>query len=453
MKDKGRSMEQEINKVLVHHDAMLKEIQEKRKQASQFDTSVAEKILKSRGYDLPQRKDSVAPLNKRRVVVVRPWNEILEEADKFVVGECEIESIFTEEELQQNKEAVRLMNEEFDQIHHLDKVDVAIGALAGMVGAAVDILMVGIPEKTPEGLKAGPLSNYIRDYFDRKFPEEEMQKLANSKESKVPFDAQDNRHTTIRVEGLSAYYHRLLQLGHDPVLGFVFGVADILTGRMTTIDKTGKVVSQVMENYADRKETEIFKALAKQIAHFKSDVMTSMGLPAPFMSMFNLLQFGDIGEYDQTIAEIVQGMYYEGYDFIHFCSMSIPTMLVEVIVRMGYAFKRINEGHAIKDSIPASLNREKHPKLATMLFLGHSTATAVNAGKVTFTENPMAINYAQWIAFTKYSYSQLKWAVMEKPAMRDAYVTGKIYEEMNVVFAEVDNTFEEYTRDKIVIYS
>jgi len=453
MKDKSRGMEQEINKVLVHHSVMLKEIQEKRKQASQFDTSAAEKILKSRGYDLPPRKDSVAPLNKRRVVVVRPWNEILEEADKFVVGECEIESIFTEEELQQNKEAIRLMNEEFNQIHHLDKVDVAIGALAGMVGAAVDILMVGIPEKTPEGLKAGPLSNYIRDYFDRKFPEEEMQKLANSKESKVPFDAQDNRHTTIRVEGLSAYYHRLLQLGHDPVLGFVFGVADILTGRMTTIDKTGKVVSQVMENYADRKETESFRALAKQIAHFKSDVTTSMGLPAPFMSMFNLLQFGNIGEYDQTIAEIVQGMYYEGYDFIHFCSMSVPAMLVEVIVRIGYAFKRINEGHTIKDSIPVALNREKHPKLATMLFLGHSAATAVNAGKVAFTENPMAINYAQWIAFTKYSYFQLKWAIIERPAMKDAYVTGKIYEELKEVFDEVDNTFEEYTRDKIVIYS
>ena len=453
MKNKSRSTEQEINKVIVHHDAMLKEIQEKRNNASQFDTSAAEKILKSRGYDLPSSKETLAPLNKRRVVVVRPWNEILEEADNFVVGDCEIESIFTEEELQQNKEVVRLMNAEFNQIHHLDKVDVAIGALAGMVGAAVDILMVGIPEKTPEGLKAGPLSNYIRDYFERKFPEEEMQKLANSKESKVPFDAQDNRHTTIRVEGLSAYYHRLLQLGHDPVLGFIFGVADILTGRMTTIDKTGNVVSQVMENYAGRKETEIFKALAKQIAHFKSDITTSMGLPAPFMSLFNLLQFGNIGEYDQTIAEIVQGMYYEGYDFIHFCSMSIPTMLVEVIVRMGYAFKRISDGHAIKDSIPASLNREKYPKLVTMLFLGHSAATAVNAGKVAFTENPMAINYPQWIAFTKYSYSQLKWAVMEKPTIRDAYVTGKIYEEMNAVFAEVDNTFEEYTRDKIVIYS
>ena len=453
MKSRGENTEQEINKVIIHHDMMLKEIQNQRENAPKFDASVAEEILRSRGYDLPQKKRTTVSLAKRRAVVICPWNEVFAEADRFVSGECDIKSIFTEEELQQNTEAIHLMNIEFNQIHRRDKVDVAIGALAGMVGSAVDTLMVEIPQKTSEGLKAGPLSNYIRDYFDRKFPEEEMQKLANSKESKVPFDAQDNRHTTIRVEGLSAYYHSLLQLGHDPVLGFVFGVADILTGRMTTIDKNGKVVSQVMENYAERKETEIFKALAKQIAHFKSDVTTSMGLPVPLMSLFNLLQFGNIGEYDQTIAEIVQGMYYEGYDFIHFCSMSIPTMLVEVIVRMGYAFKRISEGYSIKDSIPVSLNREKHPKLATMLFLGHSAATAVNAGKVTFSENPMAINYPQWIAFTKYSYSQLKWAVMEKPSMREAYVSGKIYEEMQKVFDEVENTFEEYTRDKIVIYS
>lgn len=85
-----------------------------------------------------------------------------------------------------------------------------------------------------------------------------MEKLANSKVSKVPYDAQDNRNTTIHVEGLSAYYHRLLSLGHDPLLGLVIGIADILTGRMTTIDKTGKIVSQIMENYADRKGSDVF---------------------------------------------------------------------------------------------------------------------------------------------------------------------------------------------------
>ena len=280
-----------------------------------------------------------------------------------------------------------------------------------------------------------------------------MQKLANSRKSKVPFDAQDNRNTKIHVEGLSAYYHRLCQLGHDPILGFIFGVIDILTGRMTTIDKKGKMVSQVMNNYADRKEINIFKALAKQIAHLKSDITTSMGLPTPFMSLFDMLQFGSVGDEEQKIAEIVQGMYYEGYDFIHFCSMTIPAMIVEVIVRMGYAFKRIKEGYSIKESIPVSLNREKHPKLATMLFLGHSAAAAVNAGKVIFSKNPMAINYPQWIAFTKYSYSQLKWALMEKPSLREAYVDGKIYGELQDVYDEIDAIFKKCTKDKIVIYN
>jgi hypothetical protein len=279
-----------------------------------------------------------------------------------------------------------------------------------------------------------------------------MQKLANSKASKVPYDAQDNRNTTIYVEGLSAYYHRLLQLGHDPLLGFVFGVADILNGRMTTIDKAGNIVSQVMENYADRKEANIFAALIKQIAHFKSDITTSMGLPAPLMGLFNLFQFGSIGEEEQTIAEIVQGMYYEGYDFIHFCSMSIPAMLVEVIVRAGYAIKRIKEGHSVRDSIPISLNREKHPKLATMLFIGHSTATAVNAGKVYFTQNPVAINYPEWLAFAKYSYSQLKWVIIEKPALRDAYVRGKINEELTTVLAEAEATFDRFSEEHIVVF-
>lgn len=197
-----------------------------------------------------------------------------------------------------------------------------------------------------------------------------------------------------------------------------------MTGKMTTIDKTGKVVFQSMDNYKDRVEPNLFKALAKELTHLKSDVTTSMGLPAPLMSLFNLLQFGSIGEEEQTIAEIVQGMYYEGYDFIQFCASSIPVMIMEVIVRLCYAIKRIKEGHSIKESIPFSLNREKHPKLATMLFIAHSAATAINAGKVYFTKNPVAINYPQWIAFAKYSYSQLKWCIINKPNAREKYIEG-----------------------------
>ena len=385
-------------------------------------------------------------------MVVPSWEDLCIEAEQIVGSGHALESIFTEDELQRNSQEIRMLNAEYNQIHHLDKYDVTISAAAGMLGAAVDILLVGIPQKTSEGLKGAPLSNYVRDWFDKKFPEEEMKKLANSKVSKVPYDAQDNRNTTIHVEGLSAYYHRLLSLGHNPLLGLIFGVADILNGKMTTIDKEGKIVSQIMENYADRKETDVFVAIAKQIIHFKSDIITSMGLPDPMMGLFNLLQFGELGEYDQTIAEIVQGMYYEGYDFIHFCTLSIPVMIVEVVTRIGYAFKRLKEGRSVKESIPFSLNREKHPKLATMLFIGHSAATAVNAGKVYFTQNPMAINYPQWITFAKYSYKQLKWMLIEKPNAKEAYVHGVLNEHLTEVLEDVNDTFDKMSADYIVIF-
>ena len=121
-------------------------------------------------------------------------------------------------------------------------------------------------------------------------------------------------------------------------------------------------------------------------------------------------------------------MYYEGYDFIHFCSMSIPVMLTEVIVRLSYCFKRMKDGYSLKDSLPYSLNREKCPKLATMLFLSHSFATLINTGKVYFSKNPMAINYPQWLAFGKYAFQQAKWLLYEKPELRDKYVMNKLFE-------------------------
>lgn len=457
-KYKYTNAEQRFNNILNYQSKELDQIAQKVKQLDiplvEQQIAEAEDILRTLGYskDIERAKNVRTPV-AQHTLIVPSWEELCSEAEAAVGNNCSLEALFTPEELQSNEVAIRQLNQEFNELHKLDSIDVTISAVAGLVGAAVEILMIGIPQKGTSGLEAGLLSNYIRARFDKVFPANEMEKLANSKVSKVPFDAQDNRHTTEYINGLSAYYHRLLTLGHDPLLGFVVGVFDILTGRMTTIDKTGKIVSQVMENYADRKEHNIFAALAKQIIHLKSDITTSMGLPAPLMGLFNLIQFGSIGEEDQTIAEIVQGMYYEGYDFIHFCSLSIPVMLVEVIVRVGYALKRIKEGHSIKDSIPFSLNRNKNPKLSTMLFVGHSAATAVNAGKVCFTKNPMYINFPQWIAFAKYSYKQLKWCILEKSELRDEYVRGKLDTELKNVYQSIDNYFEEFSKTYSVIMS
>ena len=46
----------------------------------------------------------------------------------------------------------------------------------------------------------------------------------------------------------------------------------------------------------------------------------------------------------------------------------------------------------------------------------------------------------------------MKWVLIEKPELRDAYVSDKINEELKEVYDEVNRTFDEFAKDKIVIY-
>ena len=83
---------------------------------------------------------------------------------------------------------------------------------------------------------------------------------------------------------------------------------------------------------------------------------------------------------------------------------------------------------------------------------GVLTTKRQSARKVFFKKNPMAINYPQWIAFAKYSYSQLKWALLQKPELCDKYVSGRIYEKLEEIMLSVDQTFEDFSKDYIVVF-
>lgn len=312
---------------------------------------------------------------------------------------------------------------DFNQIHNLDRIDYGICVAAGMTAGAFDALYIGIPQSSKEGVRGGWLDEMVRRWFDKKFPKEEMEKLSRCKTAKVPYDAQDNRNLYDEpnepVDGLSAYYHRLLSLGHDPFLGFFVGIYDIMRGTMTTISKAGVLQSQEMPMYVKQMTTDILEAIKKQWLHMKTDVNTSMGLPVPLMALFNTLQFGEIGKEKLTVAEIVQGMYYQGYDFQHFCAMSIPTMLLEIIVRAAWWIR-------MKKAVPVFSSRQRTPKLDTMLCFSHTIFCGINVTKVVITENPCAINYPEWCRFTKLLVREARWQLVDKSTARLSYVTEKL---------------------------
>lgn len=436
----------QIDTVLASHRQQLNNFESL--DISELDERVSssENLLQSLGYQLPEKETAKKDRGKA-CPHIPSWEEVLGDAEAKVGIDHEVEELFSEEDLKENPVAIKELNEKFNEAYRLDALEISICIGAGVIAGLVDAFLAGALSKTRDGVQAGPLANSIRAYVENRFPEEEMSKLAEKPFTKVPYDAQDNRNTAEWVEGLSAYYHRLYSLGHDPLVGLIVGVADIMSGTMTTIDKNGVFRIQIMECYKDRTERDVFAAVAKQIRHFFSDVNTPMGLPVPLASLFNFAQFGHIGKDDQTIAEIAQGMYAEGYDFKHFCSLSIPTMFVEAAVRLGYGLKRISEGHTIAESIPVSLDRVKNPKLATMLFIAHSAAVGINAGKVAVNivlDKPdfyTAINYTEWLAFAKYGFQQAKWILYDKPEMRHDSVVRKLDKDLEAVYRDIDTSF------------
>ena len=421
-----------------------------------LDARIAESeaVLLSLGLkeDMELARQFTGPPQSTRALVIRPFSELVDDALARQPDEVGFEALFSAAEIDANRDYIRELNADFDAVHKLDAVDVTIPALAGILSGAVDCALGGFVTDGSRVSAPNAMSQFVKELFDKALPAETIKKLEEI--AKVPYDAlnYDNRGNVIVgtiVEGLSPIFHHEVSLAHDPILGFIFGTLDMMRGTVTTLDFNGQFVIQAAEGFSDRRAQGAFEALATVFLHMLSDVNGSssaknggMGLPAPFMALFNKLQFRRFGD-TETISELVKSMYYQGYDFRHFCSMSIPVMITEVIVRVSYFAKRLHEGHSISEATPVGPSHTKKPKLGTMLFIGHSASTAINAAKVAFTKYPMNINYPQWLAFSAYSVKQLQWALIDKPDLRDQYVSSALDDEWDQLSVRIDSLWGE----------
>ena len=147
--------EQQINNVLAYHEKELAEISFPNLKEIDASIAKAEAQLKTLGIDIPQRIETEKAVQEKKVMLIPSWNQMVAEAQASCGSNNALEDLFTQEELKNNHEAIRLLNKEYNQLHHLDRYDIVISALAGIVGGAIDILLVGIPQRGHESLEAG----------------------------------------------------------------------------------------------------------------------------------------------------------------------------------------------------------------------------------------------------------------------------------------------------------
>lgn len=119
----------------------------------------------------------------------------------------------------------------------------------------------------------------------------------------VPYDAISTSDLFDYSTELSGTTHRYRTLGHDPLLGWIFGTANIITSSLTkynfeTFSVNNMVITRhyplgtigMLNRAASLVQNDpmlLFAAVGRQAIHFGSDYFTKQGLPIPIISTIN----------------------------------------------------------------------------------------------------------------------------------------------------------------------
>lgn len=179
--------------------------------------------------------------------------------------------------------------------------------------------------------------------------------------------------------GLSGDTHRIKTLGHDPILGYVFGTCNIMTSTLTTTSfktfhiSSGSVVNNgntgLMLKYSANRclndPQALVVSLVKQYFHIQSDMYSHDGIQLPFISVAS--------------TEAVKWLNDVGLDFANVLTIGKQAglaILINKIVYMLYCLTNINGNKSI-----VSVKGNKIVTYANII------ASSSNVVKVMITQN------------------------------------------------------------------
>lgn len=401
-RNKLNSLNNDYAKINNELDEFENKLQEYIK-SKNIDTSKINNSLKTTSDELHNIKSNEVVYNEKS------FNELLNEANRNGYENTSLYDIATKEEVIEVNNMLKSYYKEFTDQYKLDKYDYAISGIIGTIAALMDYFLVTKVEG--KSVTSGKLKSGVEDFWNKLLSESKIKEL--EKKYKVSYDISMNTSKiSQQVLGLCPQYHRFQSLGHDPIVGFIFGVFDIMKGQLTAIDGNGRLIIQSVQG-AETKN--IIEAIITVFGHFLSDVGTKsdggkiLSVPAPLTPLLQLIKVGSI-EYKGkkfTISDLSKKMYYDGYNFNHFAGMSLPVLLIEVLTRLSFVIKEIF--FAEKD-----ISLKDNPKLNLMLCISNGILFAENVGKLAITKNPFAINYVSWISTAKYGFKTLKWVVYDR---------------------------------------
>ncbi|WP_270322208.1 hypothetical protein [Weissella confusa] len=353
-------------------------------------------VLTDEGDDWATFKQRYAEYAERQNLEINddPFTQLMTESQKIAFQER------IQEEFGLNKAPV------------MDKYDYFLGAFSGVITGLIDILFVGnvlngggsplrewtdkstdkvvenfgkfVSKYAPkEGIKPpkgeGSTARWIK-YLEDRFG--------------VPYDA---RYGSDLANGenvsMNPFNHHLKSLAHSPdIVGLFFSILDQFNGTTTLID-SGRLIS--LRTDTDKAEsfelqghniiTKLICGVANWFGHLMSDVAGSSsakgrgaGIPAPFYSLIQNMNFGetDFSKHgSRNFAEFAEKLFTEGYDLRAVTTQAIPVALNELLTRFFWAVKRV---FYHKESMSKLLTNAQSPELRRMLLTSYGTFVTID---------------------------------------------------------------------------
>jgi hypothetical protein len=359
-------------------------------------------------------------------------------------GSAGLDEILSAEDRKAVDERIDRRIDDFNRRFALDRWDYAIAGSCGLFASLLDLLCVSAPPKPTVkwGQQVdGVFNQWVQKAFNSALPPELSKALGQLNLIGAPDSSVMNHLVDAPPKALNPMNHRLRSLAHDPVLGFVFGVLDMMKGTCTVV-VNGEIKS--IPSTKGPTEGSIFQLLGKMFGHLLSDVNApsakgnrGMGLPAPFMGLLRMFENIPVG--DSNFGKQIEWMYIKGYDFRQFMVTSIPMAIMEVLLRVFYVVKqvalyKVPFADALLDTLPGKMN----PRFRIMLALAYGTSSSINAGKMYITGNILNANYASWMGLAWNGFHALKWSVFDKHLKLWSEVEAKEIAEIQDFISSID---------------
>ncbi len=418
-------------------------------------------LLRSMGKEKEVLKLStdIASKGKDRQLEHRPvlesWDEIVAQANLHEPTEVVLEDIMTEAEIQSAFAEVDSIEEQFSKKTSIvNKTDLSFLMVATALQVAKSLIFPYVAEKFDYGKSFDPSERL--EHNDKSI--EKDHKEANDKfrdkhigqhgtghwinilYQTVPYDiTKGSKDLGINMGGK---YHRMYTLGHDPILGWIFGTANILTdcitfnnfhtNRISRIDPVtgakkmiitpevvflGKMFSECYDEVrAD--PLNLPAALFAQAKHLKSDKFTKLGLPVPILSSFN--------------KDFASKLYSENYDALCFArdvkvvgASFIISKLIDMIISLLHGLFR-------KDEEDRDLYEVRSRKILLISNAIASSSTIINA---TITSNPKNLDIGSLLNTMTHMFTDVRFILKIKQEFIENEIAERIQKEISAVDA------------------